>query len=183
MKRTVSFVFVVFVFIGYVFSAPQFEQILTKQTIEKIIEHRLDIFELLYKHRIYNYTFSFLRDYYGYSKPAHEWPDVETIKQRYNETINMEIPGKLREYFIANNLEDNAFTQYVTSYQILDILNAEKQYMEDEDVLNKILQIKELFNTQDIMLIYRYHDKFTWFSYEESVRLHNIHYYCFKQYI
>jgi hypothetical protein len=176
MKRAVTFIFVVFIFAGSVFSMPQSEQILTKQTVEKIIEHRLDIFELLYKHRIYNYTFSFLHDYYVYNKPAHEWPNAETIKQYYNETINMEIPEKLREYFIANNFENNAFTQYVTSYQILDILNAEKQYMADEDVLNKILQIKELFNTRDIMLIYRYHDKFTWFSSGEGERLRNINF-------
>jgi hypothetical protein len=176
MKKAFSSIFIVFIFVDSVFSMPQSEQILTKQTVEKIIEHRLDIFELLYKHRIYNYTFSPLSDYYVYNKPAHEWPDAETIKYYYNETISMEIPEKLHEYFNINNFENNAFAQYVTSYYILDILNAEKQYMSDENILNKILQIKALFNTQDIMLVYRYQDNFTRFSYEESERLQNIHF-------
>jgi hypothetical protein len=174
MKRLVSFIFLAFILVGYVFSIPQFNQILTRQTIEKIIEHRLDIFELLYKHRIYNFTFSFLQDYYVHNKPVHEWPDTETVEYYYNETINMEIPEKLREYFNNNHFENNAFAQYVTSYYILDILYAEKQYMEDENVLNKILRIKELFNTQDIMMVYRYHDSFIRYSYEESERLSNI---------
>jgi hypothetical protein len=175
MKKIVSLIFVIFIFVDYVFPEPQFKQILTKQTVEKIIEHRLDIFELLYKNRIYNFTFSFLNDYYVYNKPAHEWPDIETVKRSYNETINMEIPEELCEYFNGNYFENNAFIQYVTSYYILDILYAEKQYMEDENVLNKILKIKELFNTQDIMLVYRYQDKFIRYSYEEDERLRNIH--------
>jgi hypothetical protein len=174
MKRALLFVFAAFILAGYVFSMPQFEQVLTGQTVEKIIEHRLDIFELLYRHRIYNFTFSFLRDYYVYNKPAYEWPDRETIKYCYNEAVNMEIPEELREYFGNNHFERNAFTQYVTSYYILDILYAEKQYMEDEEVLHKILQIKELFNTRDIMLVYRYQDRFGRYSYEESERLSNI---------
>jgi hypothetical protein len=103
MKRIVLFIFIIFIFVGYAFSETQYEQTLTKQTVEKIIYHRLDIFELLYKHRIYDFTFSFLRDHYVYNKPAHEWPDTETIRNNYNEAINMEITEKLREYSINNN--------------------------------------------------------------------------------
>jgi hypothetical protein len=175
MKKTVSFLFIAFLFGGLVFPVTH-EQTLTRQTVEKIIGHRLDIFELLYMHRIYNYKFSFIGDYYIYNKPTHDWPDVETIKNYYNEAINMEAPEKLHEYFNNNGFENNAFLQYVTSYCILDILYAERRYMENEAILNKILQIKELFNIQDIMLVYRYWDKFMWYSNRESERLSNIHF-------
>jgi hypothetical protein len=56
------------------------------------------------------------------------------------------------------------------------MLYAEKQYMKCEDVLNKILQIKGLFNTQDIMLVYRCQDMFIRYPPEEDERLCNIHF-------
>jgi hypothetical protein len=128
MKRAVLFIFVALIFVRHIFAEPQLEQVLTRQTIEKIIEHRLDIFELLYKSRIYNYTFSFLQDYYIHNKPAHEWPNVETIKHYYNEAINIVEPGDL-------SLDDNFMNNYIKMAEDFSDLDEEIDSVDTYNIL------------------------------------------------
>lgn len=188
MKRLVFIIFMEFVLIGCVTLRDR--QVLSEGTVEKIIEHRLDIFELAYQARIYNYTFSFLDDYRIYdNKPSHEWPDIKTVKTLYNERISMEIPEKLREYFIRNNFGKDAFVQYITLGFIWDILLAKKQYtrflerseiFENRDdyinVLNKIAQYESIFNRHDVVLVENYLDRLSTYSSGEIERLNNIYF-------
>lgn len=151
----------------------QFEQTLTKQTVERIIEHNLDIFKLLYSNNI-DHSFQFLRDFVIYERPSPEWPDVDTIKNYYKEAINMKIPKKVNDFFIINKFEENAFIQYITCCFILEIIRVEKfyfdkikntdNYIDYKIIIDKLMQIEGLFNLHDLILIYRYYDQFLQFT-------------------
>ena len=169
MKKFYIILFLSSIILNNIYSQ-QIKQTLTIQTIERIIKYNLDIFELLYDEGINDYSFRFLQDYVIFDKPSYKWPDISAIKDYYNKAIIMETPQKVRDFFINNEFEENAFIQYVTCCFILEIIRIEKFYSEreknnvnniDYKIINeKLFHYERLFDSQDVELIYRYFDQF-----------------------
>jgi hypothetical protein len=179
MKKAILILFIIF-FISVNIYSQQVNRSLTRQTVEKIIEHNIEIFKLLHDNHIYDYTFQFLRHYIIYSEPSTEWPNKKVIANYYSKIICADISEEISYFFVQNGFEEDAFIQFVTCYFIIEIIRAEKFFfdkvkkrvntIDDANKINKIFGLSEIFNVEDLLLVYKYYDQFLLFSLGDSIK-------------